>query len=111
MTRARDYVRASASPAVIRRVADLLRSEWDPAGEFAAPDGSRNSVAHAQTILAMLAPGGDTANVKGYLRRAEEQCLGQARTDARTRGELATRIWRLLLDAATEHHSHGQPAT
>ena len=102
MTRARDYVRASASPALIERVARLLQSEWDPSGEFAAPDGSRSETSHAQTILAMLAPGGDTAFVKGYLRRAEEEQLGQPRTDSRTRGELASRIWRLLLDTATD---------
>src|SRR3954471_8636317 len=99
MTQARDYVRASASPALTQRVADLLRSEWDPAGEFAAPDGRRTSQSHAQTILAMLAPGGDTANVMGYLRRAEAENLGEPRTDSRTRADLAMRIWRLLLDA------------
>src|SRR3954467_5248385 len=111
MTQARDYVRASANPAVIRRVAELLRLEWDPANEFAAPDGSQSAESHAQTILAMLSTGGDTALVTGYLRRAEADCPREPRTDSRTRMDLATRIWQLLLDAATDHHSGGQLAT
>jgi hypothetical protein len=86
---------------MIDRVARLLQEEWDPAGEFVAPDGSRSPVSHAQTILAMFAPGGDVVSVMGYLRRAEEASLGAARTGSPQRGDLARRIWRLLLDAAT----------
>lgn len=107
MTRARDYVRASANPALIKRVAELLNDDWDPANEFAAPDGNRTAESHAQTILAMLAPGGDTAIVSGYLRRAEVDALGEPRCDARTRADLVNRIWQLLLDAATSRQPNG----
>lgn len=105
MTQARDYVRASAKPSVVHAVAALLRTDWDPRAEFRAPDGELSPDAHARTILAILATGADTANVAGYLRRAEVDTLGQPRSDASARSELANRIWRLLLDAAVADHS------
>ena len=102
MTRARDYARATYAPELIRKVAALLQSEWDPRREFSAPDGERAPEAHARTILAILATGADTARVRGYLRRCEEDALGAARTTSFARGQLAMTIWRLLLDRAVQ---------
>jgi hypothetical protein len=48
----------------------------------------------------MLATGGNTAGVKGYLRRAEEAALTIARSSSKQRGDLADGIWRLMQDAA-----------
>jgi hypothetical protein len=50
----------------------------------------------------MLATGGNTAGVKGYLRRAEEAALGTARSSSLQRGDLSTKIWRLMQDAAVK---------
>jgi hypothetical protein len=78
---------------------------WDPNQEFVAPDGESNPESHAKAILGILATGADTAGVKGYLRRAEEDALGAARTKSFERGELAVKIWRLMLDAAVNSAS------
>jgi hypothetical protein len=48
----------------------------------------------------MLATGGDTAAVKGYLRRAETTALGAPRTTSEERGTIAEWIWRAMVDAA-----------
>lgn len=100
MTHDRYYARAAGDPRLIDDVAARLRAEWDPAGEFEAPDGSRRPEAHAATILAILSTGANTAGVKGYLRRAEEAALSAARSSSRERGDLAEKVWRMLVDAA-----------
>jgi hypothetical protein len=99
MTQARDYARAGGDKNLIRQVAEVLQHRWDPEAEFAAPDGERTSASHAKTILGILSTGADTARVKGYLRRAEEDALGAPRTTSMERGQLAEDIWRLMLDA------------
>jgi len=38
--------------------------------------------------------------VKGYLRRAEEAALGEARTTSQERGAMAEWIWRAMVDTA-----------
>ena len=83
MTLERSYARAGGDPLLIAWVAAELRASWDPAEEFVAPDGERSATSHALAILGMLATGGDTARVKGYLRRAEVTALGEARTTSR----------------------------
>jgi len=102
MSLLRYYARAAANPGLIASVAMTLRAEWDPAGQYAAPDGTRAAEAHAATVLGMLATGGNTAGVKGYLRRAEEGALGTARSSSKQRGELADKIWRMMQDAAIQ---------
>ena len=102
MSLLRYYARAAGNRSLIASVAGILRAEWDPAGEFAAPDGSRKPEAHAATVLGMLATGGNTAGVKGYLRRAEEEALGTARSSSKQRGDIADKVWRLMQDAATQ---------
>ena len=38
--------------------------------------------------------------MKGYLRRAEEAALGEARTTSQERGAMAEWIWRAMVDTA-----------
>ncbi len=93
--------------ALLHRVAELLAAYWDPQAEFAAPAvylnaaGSpvtpgdrRAAMAHGEVILAMYAAGGPQADVVGYLRHAEEEALGRARTTTGQRWALAAVIWR-----------------
>jgi hypothetical protein len=100
MTLTRYYARAGGDRTLIALVAAELRSRWDPNGEFQAPDGERAAESHALAILGILATGGDTAAVKGYLRRAEADALGEPRTMSPERGELAESIRRAMIDAA-----------
>jgi hypothetical protein len=100
MSLSRYYARAAGDPRLVSAVAAKLRDEWDPAGEFEAPDGTRMPEAHAVTVLGILATGADIAGVKGYLRRAEEAALSVARSSTKDRADLARVIWRLMLDAA-----------
>jgi hypothetical protein len=102
MSLLRYYARAAGDPRLIDLVAAKLRDEWDPAAEFEAPDGTRRPEAHAAAVLGILATGADTAGVKGYLRRAEEAALSEARSSSKTRGDLANGIWRLMMDAAVQ---------
>ena len=102
MSLLRYYARAAGDPRVISSVAAKLRAEWDPAAEFEAPDGTRRPEAHAAAVLGILATGANTVGVKGYLRRAEEAALPEARTTSKERGDLAEGIWRLMLDAAVQ---------
>ena len=98
----RYYARAAGDPRLIADVATMLRTEWDPAGEFQAPDGTCRPEAHAAAILGILSTGAHMAGVKGYLRRAEEAALSAARSSSADRGKLAETIWRLMLDAAVQ---------
>src|SRR5689334_4071492 len=100
MSLLRYYARAAGDPHLISSVSAKLHAEWDPAGEFEAPHGTRRPEGHASAILGMLATGANTAGVKGYLRRAEETALPAARSSSTERGDLAEGIWRLMLDAA-----------
>jgi hypothetical protein len=100
MTQARYYARAGGDPALIAAVARELQTHWDPQNEFEAPDGERRAASHAAAVLGMLATDGSTNAVKGYLRRAEVAALGLPRTTSEQRGELAQRIWRMLVDRA-----------
>ena len=97
---ARYYARAGGDPALIAAVAQKLEAVWDPHGEFEAPDGKRLATSHAAAILGMLAADGSPAAVKGYLRRAEEAALGEARTISGERAALADEVWRMLVDHA-----------
>lgn len=96
----RYYARASSDPVLTTEIASELRARWDPAGAFVAPDGECTAESHARAILGLLGPGGHTAAVKGYFRRAEEQALGNPRTTSLERGALAEDIWRKLVDVA-----------
>ena len=100
MTQARFYARAGGDPALIAAVAHELETRWDPRCEFEAPDGKHAAASHAAAILGMLAADGSPAAVKGYLRRAEEAVLGQARTTSSERAAFADQIWRMLVDHA-----------
>lgn len=109
MRLSQSYARGGSNKVLIRRVAEELRRTWDPNQEFTAPDGESDPESHAMAILGILATGADTNGVKGYLRRAEEEALGAARTTSFERGELAQRIWRLMLDAAVQNASAEDP--
>ena len=100
MTLARYYARAGGDRSLIAWVAAELRSRWDPDGEFQAPDGEQAAESHALAILGILATGGNTAAVKGYLRRAEIGALGEPRTSSEQRGAMAERIWSAMVDTA-----------
>ena len=102
MSLLRYYARAAGDPRLISSVAVKLRDAWDPAAEFEAPDGTRRPEAHAAAVLGILATGANTAGVKGYLRRAEEAALSDARSSSKARGDLADGIWRLMMDAAVQ---------
>lgn len=90
--------RAGTNPAVIHRVAALLTDCWDPASELAAPDGRREPQAHAAAVLGILAAGGRTSEVVGYMRRAEESTFGLARSTAEARWELAAAIEAIVVE-------------
>jgi hypothetical protein len=64
------------------------------------PTANAFAVSHAAAILGMLAADGSPVAVKGYLRRAEEAALGEARTISGERAALAEEIWRMLVDHA-----------
>jgi len=100
MTIARYYARAGGDRTLIAGVAMELQSRWDPNSEFEAPDGEHAAESHARAVLGILATGGDTAGVKGYLRRAEVAALGEPRTTSPERGAIAEWIWRAMVDAA-----------
>ncbi|HEV7992980.1 MAG TPA: hypothetical protein VGP25_14215 [Gemmatimonadaceae bacterium] len=100
MTLARYYARAGGDRALIATVAAELRSRWDPNGEFQAPDGEYAAESHALAILGILATGGNTAAVKGYLRHAETAALGEPRTTSPERGGIADGIWRAMVETA-----------
>lgn len=100
MTQMRHYARAAAAPAVIAVVARALAAEWDPQGEFVAPDGERTPDAHARAVLGILGTGPDTAAVMGYLRRAEVATLGTPRTTGVQRQVLAEAAWRAMVEHA-----------
>ena len=100
MTLARYYARAGGDRTLIASVAAELRRRWDPQGEFQAPDGEHSAESHTLAILGMLGTGGNTAAVKGYLRRAEEAALGEARTTSHERGAMAEWIWHAMVDTA-----------
>ena len=100
MTLARYYARAGGDRALIASVAAELRTRWDPDSEFQAPDGEHAAESHALAILGILATGGNTAAVKGYLRRAETAALGEPRTTAPERGALADGLWRAMVETA-----------
>ena len=102
MSLLRYYARAAGDPRLVASVAAKLHAEWDPAAEFEAPDGTRRPEAHAAAVLSILATGANTAGVKGYLRRAEEAALSATRSSSKERGDLADKIWRLMLDAAVQ---------
>lgn len=104
MTLGRHYARAGADQDLIREVADELGRSWDPREEFAAPDGDCSAEAHARAILGMLATGADFPIVKGYLRRAEEAALGEARTTSAERRELVEKLWRMMADVAIHNY-------
>ena len=108
MDRVRDRrARAGANPEVVRRVTALLAERWDPAGEFAAPDGPRTPAAHAAAVLGILAAGGRASEVIGYLRRAEEDVYVLPRSTAEVRHALATAVEAVVLE--TPSHSGDSP--
>jgi hypothetical protein len=107
MTLARHYARAGGDPALIAMVAGELRRRWDPNGKFQAPDNSYASESHALAILGILATGGNTAAVKGYLRRAEIAALGAPRTTSEERGMMSEWIWRAMVDTAVRMANAG----
>jgi hypothetical protein len=111
MSLIRYYARAAADPRLIGDVAAKLRAEWDPAGEFEAPDGTRRPEAHAAAILGILGTGADLARVNGYLRRAEEGVLEVARSTSEERRNLGTAIWQMMLDAAIAASRHERSET
>ena len=100
MTLARYYARAGGDPTLITTVAAELQDRWDPQSEFQAPDGEYTPTSHALAVLGILATGGDTAAVKGYMRRAEITALGEPRTTSEERGAIAEWIWRAMVDTA-----------
>ena len=104
MTLGRHYARAGADQNLIREAADELRRSWDPSEEFTSPDGDCSAGAHARAILGMLATGADFPIVKGYLRRAEEAALGEARTTSAERRELVEKLWRMMAEVAIHNY-------
>ena len=106
MSDIKHYARAAADPRVIAEVAAQLAKTWDPAGEFAAPDGERSPESHARTILGILGTGQNEAAVMGYLRHAEEEALGEARTNGQERSAIATAAWRAMSEAAIRSATH-----
>jgi hypothetical protein len=100
MSLLRHYARASGHPQLLTAVAAILQTSWDPHEQIRAPDGSCEPRAHAATILGMLATGGDTTAVSGYLRRAEDAALGAARSSREDRSTLSHQIWRMMQDTA-----------
>lgn len=103
------YARAAADPAVIAEVAAQLKSTWDPKGEFTAPDGERNTEAHARTVVGILGTGQNEAAVMGYLRYAEEQALGAARSTGQQRKAIAQAAWRVMSEAAIRRATRSAP--
>ena len=43
--------RSGGNPQLVAAVARLLAERWDPAGEFATPDGADTPEAHAAAVL------------------------------------------------------------
>ena len=113
MSPIRNYAQAAGDPAVISTVASLLARRWDPAGEFSAPDGTREVEAHARALLGILGTGPNTAAAKGYLRRAEEAALGTARSTSAERHAIAEAIRLAMVDAtvAGRRAGSGPPAS
>lgn len=102
MTQARYYARAGGDATLIAAVAAELQRRWAPHSEFQAPDGEYAATSHALAVLGILATGGNTAAVKGYLRRAEITELGEPRTTSEERCAIADWIWRAMVDTAVQ---------
>ena len=111
MSDVRFYARAVGDPAVIADVARLLVDQWDPAGRFEAPDGTRSPESHARAVLGILGTGFDLAAVSGYLRRAEEAALGAAESDGRLRSAVGRAAWDRLCTAAIAAARDGRLVT
>jgi len=103
------YARAAADPGVIAEVATQLAATWDPNGEFTAPDGERTAESHARTVVGILGTGQNEAAVMGYLRYAEEQALGEARSTGQQRNAIAKAAWRVMSEAAIRRATRGAP--
>jgi hypothetical protein len=102
--------RGGDNPALVAAVASLLAARWDPASEFATPDGADTPEAHAAAVLGILAAGGRRAEVVGYLRTAEEAALGAPRSSGEVRWSLAEEIKALVLDTPVPGERDAPPA-
>lgn len=103
------YARAAADPKVIAEVARLLAANWDPKGEFTAPDGERAIESHARAVVGILGTGQNEAAVMGYLRYSEAQALGVARSTGEGRNAIAKAAWRVMSAAAIQRATRGAP--
>ena len=103
------YARAAADPKVIAEVARLLAANWDPNGEFTAPDGEREIESHARAVVGILGTGQNEAAVMGYLRYSEEQALGVAQSTGEGRNAIAKAAWRVMSAAAIQRATRGAP--
>ena len=92
-------------PDIVEKVEELLARDWDPDGAIARAardivpyDDARPSSLrdYAAAVCGLLAAGGSAAEVRGYLRRVEEELLGEARSEGPTRGSIAVTAWRIV---------------
>ena len=105
MTFPRYHGRASSMPDIVEKLEALLARDWDADGELvraardivpyddARPNTLRD---YAAAVCGILAAGGSAAEVRGYLRRVEEELLGEARSEGPTRGSIAVTAWRIV---------------
>lgn len=83
-------------PAVVRRIAEILQLQWDPAGAVRDALGGGDSFYRQQGIIVagMLAAEARETEVQRYLRQLEQQALPATLHPMEARHAIAVALWR-----------------
>lgn len=102
------YRRAAEDPAVVREVATVLRTRWDPAGALlrAAHGETDFYSVHALALTSMVAAAGEQPEVARYLRQVEQRLLGSSLHPFKLRYAISVTVWRIVHGPTV-----GEPAT
>jgi hypothetical protein len=92
------YRRAAEDPAVVREVAAVLRTQWDPDGALlrAARGDTDFYSTHALALTSMVAADGEQSEVARYLRQVEQRLLGSSLHPFKSRYAVSVAVWRTV---------------
>ena len=88
--------RAAEDPAVLARIAEILESQWDPAGTVRRQLKGGDEFYREQALLVagMLAADARETEVQRYLRQLEQQAGPTTLHPAEVRHAIAVAAWR-----------------
>jgi len=91
-----DYSRAVETPETVARLAEILRTQWDPDGVVrdGMHAGSEFHREQAVTIAGMLAADARDLEVQRYLRQIEQKALPTTLHPIEARHAIAAALWR-----------------